>query len=74
MKRRIIIITAALSAAIGCVIASRATINSIKDIITENVEALMDLELISGGTFIVTAISDGHWICKQGGTYYCPMP
>lgn len=72
-KKSFILAATVVLAAVGCFIAS-GTFHASKDVISENVEALMDLELIAGGTFIVTAYSDDHWLCEQGGGYYCPMP
>ncbi len=75
MKRKVVISVIVAVAAIGAAAVTSAVIKrNSNTILNQNVEALMDVELITGGTFIVTVYSDYHWLCEQGGTFYCPMP
>ena len=73
IKKRIISIIVAIVAMGATAVTSFVIKSNNKIILNQNVEALMDVELISGGTFIVTVYSDSHWSCDQGGTFYCPM-
>ena len=73
LKKKHISILVAVAAIGAAVVTSVVIKRNNKIILNQNVEALMDVELISGGTFIVTVYSDSHWRCDQGGTFYCPM-
>ena len=74
MKKKIISIIVAIAAIGAAAVTSAVIKRNSNTILNQNVEALMDVELITGGTFIVTVYSDYHWLCEQGGTFYCPMP
>lgn len=73
LKKKHISILVAVAAIGAAAVISFVIKSNNKIILNQNVEALMDVELISGGTFIVTVYSDSHWRCDQGGTFYCPM-
>lgn len=73
LKKKHISILVAVAAIGAAAVTSFVIKSNNKIILNQNVEALMDVELISGGTFIVTVYSDSHWRCDQGGTFYCPM-
>ena len=72
LKKKHISILVAVAAIGAAAVTSFVIKSNNKIILNQNVEALMDVELISGGTFIVTVYSDSHWRCDQGGTFYCP--
>ena len=75
---RKVLFSAAIAAALGAgSFAGFRALNpaerQLSDIELANVEALADIELVTGGNFKVTFVSEDEMTCEDGGTFYCPI-
>ena len=73
MKKLIYGTIMSVALAVGIIYAAQRTEQpKLTPLQLENAEALADIELVSGGTWIVTVYSMDHWKCNPGGELKCP--